>query len=105
VYKIHLLTHAEITFALTTGGHNVGVVNPPSPESKRRYKLRTRVKGGDYLDPDAFEKTAKEYPGSWWTAWEKWVTDRSTRKVAPPKTGAAGYAPIGDAPGEYVHQR
>ncbi len=105
VYKIHLLTHAEITFALTTGGHNVGVVNPPSPESKRRYKLRTRPKGGDYLDPDTFEKTATEHPGSWWTAWEKWVADHSTRKVAPPPTGARGYPPVGDAPGEFVFQR
>jgi len=105
VYKINLLTHAEITFALTTGGHNVGVVNPPSPESKRRYKLSTRAKGGEYLDPDAFEKQAKEYPGSWWTAWQKWVAEHSSRKVAPPKVGAPGYKPIGDAPGEYVLQR
>ncbi|MBK8322056.1 MAG: polyhydroxyalkanoic acid synthase [Betaproteobacteria bacterium] len=105
VYKINLLTHAEITFALTTGGHNVGVVNPPSPESKRRYKLATRAKGGDYVDPDAFEKQAKEHPGSWWTAWEKWVADHSTRKVAPPKTGAPGYGILGDAPGDYVRQR
>ena len=105
VYKIHLLTHAEITFALTTGGHNVGVVNPPSPESKRRYKLRTRPKNGDYLDPDAFEREANEYPGSWWTAWEDWVTKHSTRKVAPPPMGAEGYRPDGDAPGQYVFQR
>ena len=105
VYKINLLTHAEITFALTTGGHNVGVVNPPSPESKRRFKLATRAKGGDYLDPDAFERQAKEHPGSWWTAWQKWVADHSTRKVPPPKTGAPGYGILGEAPGDYVRQR
>jgi polyhydroxyalkanoate synthase subunit PhaC len=29
VYKIHLLTDSELTFVLSTGGHNVGVVNPP----------------------------------------------------------------------------
>jgi polyhydroxyalkanoate synthase len=105
VYKIHLLTHAEITFALTTGGHNVGVVNPPSPESKRRYKLRTRAKGGDYLDPDAFEREADEHPGSWWTGWGRWLAEHSSGKVAPPKMGAEVYRPIAEAPGEYVFQR
>ncbi|MGE0357175.1 MAG: PHA/PHB synthase family protein [Burkholderiales bacterium] len=105
VYKLHLLTHAELTFALTTGGHNVGVVNPPSKESKRSYRLRTRPRGGDYLDPEAFEQTAKQYPGSWWTAWEAWLAERSSGMVAPPRTGAAGYAPIGEAPGTYVFQR
>jgi polyhydroxyalkanoate synthase len=105
VYKLHLLTHAEITFCLTTGGHNVGVVNPPSPESKRRYRLRTRPKGADYLDPERFEREAPEFPGSWWTAWQSWLAGRSGRKVAPPKIGAEGYRPVTDAPGEYVLQR
>jgi polyhydroxyalkanoate synthase subunit PhaC len=102
VYKLHLLTHAELTFALTTGGHNVGVVNPPSPESKRRFKLRTRPQGSDYLDPEAFEQTAKEHPGSWWTAWEGWLCAKSSGKVAPPKPGGTAFTPIGEAPGKYV---
>jgi polyhydroxyalkanoate synthase len=105
VYKLHLLTHAELTFALTTGGHNVGVVNPPSPQSRRSFRLRTRPRGGDYLDPERFEREAAEHPGSWWTAWEKWLSERSTKKVAPPKMGAKGYEPIGNAPGIYVMQR
>ena len=105
VYKLHLLTHAELTFALTTGGHNVGVVNPPSKDSKRRFKLRTRPKGGDYLDPEAFEETAKDYPGSWWTAWDGWLAERTSGMVAPPKMGNARYRPLGDAPGKYVFMR
>jgi polyhydroxyalkanoate synthase len=105
VYKLHLLTHAELTFALTTGGHNVGVVNPPSPESKRKYRMRTRPKGGDYLDPETFQETAKEYPGSWWTAWEAWLSARSTGKSAPPKMGGGAFTPLGDAPGKYVFMR
>ncbi|MBL0142142.1 MAG: polyhydroxyalkanoic acid synthase [Betaproteobacteria bacterium] len=105
VYKLHLLTHAELTFALTTGGHNVGVVNPPSPESKRKFKMRTRPKGGGYLDSEAFEQTAKEYAGSWWTAWEGWLAEKSSGKVAPPKMGGTSLKPIGDAPGQYVFMR
>ncbi len=105
VYKLHLLTHAELTFCLTTGGHNVGVVNPPSPESKRRYKLRTRPRGGDYLDPEAFEQTVPDSPGSWWTAWEAWLSAKSSGKVAPPKMGGGHYKPVGEAPGQYVFMR
>jgi len=105
VYKLHLLTHAELTFALTTGGHNVGVVNPPSPESKRRFKMRTRPRGSDYLDPEAFQETAKEHPGSWWTAWEAWLTEKSSGKVAPPRFGGTAFKPIGEAPGKYVFMR
>jgi polyhydroxyalkanoate synthase len=105
VYKLHLLTHAEVTFCLTTGGHNVGVVNPPSPESRRRYKMETRPKGGDYTDPETFEQTAREYPGSWWTAWESWISAKSSGKVAPPKLGGNAFKPLGDAPGKYVFMR
>ncbi len=105
VYKLHLLTHAELTFALTTGGHNVGVVNPPSPESKRKFKMRTRPKGGDYLDPEAFQETVKDQPGSWWTAWESWLCEKSSGKVAPPKSGGGAFPPVGDAPGKYVFMR
>ncbi|MCW5593358.1 MAG: poly-beta-hydroxybutyrate polymerase, partial [Burkholderiales bacterium] len=105
VYKIHLLTHAEVTFCLTTGGHNVGVVNPPSPESKRRYKLHTRPMGGDYLDPEAFEQNTPDSPGSWWTAWEHWIAGKSSGKVAPAKFGGAAFKPIGEAPGKYVFMR
>ncbi len=105
VYKLHLLTHAELTFALTTGGHNVGVVNPPSPESKRKFKMRTRPKGGDYLDPEAFQETVKDQPGSWWTAWESWLCEKSSGKVTPPKSGGGAFPPVGDAPGKYVFMR
>ena len=92
-------------FARATGGHNVGVVNPPSPESKRKFRMRTRPRGGDYLDPEAFEQTVKEYPGSWWTAWEGWLSEKSSGKVAAPKMGGTSFRPLGDAPGKYVFMR
>ena len=38
VYKIHLLTDTEVTFVLTTGGHNAGIVS------------RTRTRGRQLSD-------------------------------------------------------
>ncbi|MGL1236422.1 hypothetical protein ACSTKT_23820, partial [Vibrio parahaemolyticus] len=32
VHKIHLLAEADITFALASGGHNAGIVAPPSED-------------------------------------------------------------------------
>ena len=35
VYKIHYLTPAEVTFVLTSGGHNAGIVSPPGHPRRR----------------------------------------------------------------------
>jgi len=103
VYKLHYLTAAEITFALTTGGHNVGIVNPPSPTSKRKYQLLTRKAGGAYIAPDEWQKLAKEHQGSWWSAWQVWVSSKSGAKSAQvPTLGTNKYKPLMDAPGEYI---
>jgi polyhydroxyalkanoate synthase len=101
VYKLNLLTDAEVTFVLTTGGHNAGVVNPPG-DSRRSFRIVTRAFGGTYLDPDAFLRQAEERPGSWWPAWLAWLEARSSGRQAPPPLGRAGTGAIADAPGSYV---
>ncbi len=44
-YKIHLLTDCEITFALTTGGHNAGIVSAPGRKG-RKFQIATRPANG-----------------------------------------------------------
>lgn len=41
IYKLHHLTEAELTFVLTSGGHNVGIVSPPG-HPHRPFQLLTR---------------------------------------------------------------
>ena len=103
-YKIHLLTPAEVTFCLSSGGHNVGVVNPPGPGVKRSYQLVTRGAGAQYVDPDSWRATAPEHEGSWWPALDDWLQQHASRRVAPPAMGnpANGYPVLDDAPGRYV---
>jgi acyl dehydratase len=48
VHKIHLLTGTEITFVLTSGGHNAGIVSEPGRKG-RRYHVLTREQDGQSL--------------------------------------------------------
>ena len=104
VFKIHLLTDTEITFILTSGGHNAGVISEPGHHG-RQYRVATRASDGRYVDPDGWVADAVRKDGSWWPQWVEWLAARSGAPVAPPHMGAASdsrYAPIADAPGAYV---
>ena len=102
-YKLHLLADTEITFVLTNGGHNAGVVSEPGHPG-RHYRVATRPAEGHYVDPDVWAAEATPKEGSWWPEWLAWLTARSGAPKTPPPLGApqAGYAPICDAPGSYV---
>ncbi|MEO7401047.1 MAG: alpha/beta fold hydrolase [Polaromonas sp.] len=104
VYKIHLLTSAEVTFCLSSGGHNVGVVNPPGPGVRRSYQIGTRKANGRYIDPDSWHASQPEHEGSWWPALEHWLCQHSSGSVdaRAPGNAAAGYPALDDAPGRYV---
>jgi len=103
VYKLHLLTPSEITFVLTTGGHNAGIVSPPG-HPRRRYQISTRGVSSTQLSAEDWQASASSHEGSWWPAWAAWLNERSSARQMPPRTGASdrGYRPLCDAPGEYV---
>jgi polyhydroxyalkanoate synthase len=103
VYKINLRTDTDVTFVLTSGGHNAGIVAEPG-QAGRHYRMMTRVHEDRYLDPDSWLEAATQIEGSWWPAWQQWLAARSAPRVAPPAMGAPGngYPIIGDAPGRYV---
>ncbi|MCG3144915.1 MAG: Poly(3-hydroxyalkanoate) polymerase subunit PhaC [Gammaproteobacteria bacterium] len=108
VYKAHLLTDTEITFVLTTGGHNVGIVNPPGKDIPGRgYRVATSSAEAKYVDPDIWSAQATRCEGSWWPAWIDWLNHRSGEPVAPPAMGAPnlGLLPLDNAPGRYVLKR
>ncbi|KTD42490.1 PHA/PHB synthase family protein [Legionella quateirensis] len=101
VYKTHLLINSDITFVLTNGGHNAGIVSEPGHEG-RSYLIRERKKDSTYLDPTTWLKEAATETGSWWMAWHKWLMQHSSPQlVTPPKLDKK----LPDAPGEYVLQK
>ncbi len=106
VYKLHYEAVTEITFVLTSGGHNAGIVSEPG-HPRRHYQMQTRPYGGPYVAPEAWAAAAPKHEGSWWTAWTDWLAARSAAPGAPPAMGALemGYPIVGEAPGNYVMEK
>jgi polyhydroxyalkanoate synthase len=106
VYKIQILTDADVTFVLSSGGHNAGIVNPPG-HPRSRHQIASHKQADTYIDPDAWQAAAPHHDRSWWLCWLEWLQRHSSGSVEPPAMGApaAGYAPLCDAPGTYVQER
>lgn len=106
VYKIHYLADTDVTFVLTSGGHNAGIVSEPG-RPRRRYRIALQKADGHCLDADTWVETAEQHRGSWWPALGAWLAaNSSAERVDPPRMGAPdqGLVPLGDAPGTYVFQ-
>lgn len=104
VHKLHLLTNVDTTFVLTSGGHNVGIVNPPGVAG-RSYQALTQLHDGSYLDPDAWLEAAPRHEGSWWPHWLEWLQAHSGVPELPPAMGTQDWPPLCPAPGTYVLQK
>ena len=103
VYKIHRLTETDLTFVLTSGGHNAGIVSEPG-HPRRSYQVAMRKVGDRCVDPQTWQAAAPKKEGSWWPAWRAWLFEHSTGPVPAPPMACPekGYCPLGDAPGTYV---
>tara|TARA_R110002074_G_scaffold124886_2_gene261560 strand:+ start:6690 stop:8570 length:1881 start_codon:yes stop_codon:yes gene_type:complete len=106
VYKFHLFADTQVTFALTNGGHNAGIVSEIG-HPHRHYRIATKHEHDMYHDPDRWIGENSPHDGSWWPAFADWLASRSSPKRNPPKMGAAsaGLRPLCDAPGTYVLQK
>ncbi len=98
-HKIHFFADADITYVLTSGGHNVGIVAPPGEEG-HNYQVLTKKKHEPYIGPEEWVQKAPHHQGSWWTEWVRFLAAHSGQPVAPPALGEG----LADAPGSYVLQ-
>jgi polyhydroxyalkanoate synthase len=104
VYKLHYLTATDITFVLTSGGHNAGIVSAPG-NPRRHFRMKQRFSGQAYTAPQEWCASAPEMAGSWWLPWQSWLAQRSATPQIPPRMGNRKYPVLGDAPGTYVMER
>jgi len=102
-YKIFLQVESDVTYLLTAGGHNAGIVSEPGHHG-RTFRVATKRLTDHYVDPDSYYANTPVKEGSWWPEWVSWLKDRSGPPTAAPAMGApqSGYPPLADAPGLYV---
>lgn len=105
VYKTQLFTDSELTFVLTRGGHNGGILSEPGHKG-RHYRIGHRPAGALYAGPDAWLARHEPTEGSWWPEMADWLACRSGEPGPPPSMGRSGGdgPTLGPAPGSYVHQ-
>ncbi|WP_368411561.1 PHA/PHB synthase family protein [Amphritea sp. 1_MG-2023] len=104
VYKLNLLADTDVTFLLTSGGHNAGIVSEIG-HPRRHYRIATRQHDDRYQDPDTWFVNNAVQDGSWWPALVDWLKQRSgDQSVAPLSVTNNRHPPLCDAPGTYVLQ-
>jgi polyhydroxyalkanoate synthase len=100
VYKVNLYTDSDVTFLLTSGGHNAGIVSDRR-RTDRTYQVGTRDHDEPYVDAETWAALTPRREGSWWPQWERWLAERSSGMTPAPAIHNA----IEPAPGQYVLQR
>ncbi len=103
VYRFHMLADTEVTFVLTNGGHNKGIVSEPG-RADRHYRIATQSVHARHVDAEDWIRTVPIHQGSWWPAWFEWLHRHSGPMVAAPPMGRKerGLRPIEPAPGRFV---
>ncbi|WP_226624266.1 PHA/PHB synthase family protein [Alloyangia pacifica] len=97
VWKIGRFVNGPVTFVLTSGGHNAGIVSEPG-HPRRHYRIGpVPLHAADHED---WVAATPVQDGSWWLEWTRWLNAqakgdaRAAQKDALPSLGAA--------PGSYV---
>ncbi|MGO9511535.1 MAG: PHA/PHB synthase family protein [Mycobacterium sp.] len=95
-----LLGSKDNRFVLSTSGHIAALVNPPG-----NARASFRVGQVDDSTPEDWVTSAEKKSDSWWPDYVSWLRERSGPEVDAPQTlGGPDLAPLGPAPGTYVHQ-
>jgi polyhydroxyalkanoate synthase len=102
VFRINNWVTGHKRFVLSTSGHILGIVNPPSPTSKRSYRAGPGHRGET---ADAWCERAEPGKGSWWDDWTKWLSLQCGEPRTPPPLASDAYPKLADAPGTYVMER
>ena len=103
VYKVHRLVAGEVTFVLTNGGHNAGIVSEPG-HPRRFYQLFTTPPREPWRSADEWQALAPRHEGSWWPAWSAWLVSHGQGRAVTARQPVPDAA-LGPAPGRYVMVR
>ena len=95
------MIRSPLTFVLTSGGHNTGIISEPG-HAGRAYRYHESSRGAVYTGPDQWYIDAEQRSGSWWLAWNSWLSQRSSAvQITAPVLDQT----LPEAPGTYVLQK
>lgn len=97
-WKLVHRTSGPILFTLSSSGHIIGIINPPSPTSRRQF-WQGVPKAGESADHWRTRLAVKA--GSWWPSWVNWLQPQSGELVEFTLANRH-YPALEDAPGQYV---
>lgn len=97
VYRLALLTDTDVTFVLTNGGHNGGILSEPG-HTGRHFRSAHKTEGDTHMTAPEWFETHAAQDGSWWPHWSAWLKEHSN-----PRTEIAAHKDaLEAAPGGYV---
>lgn len=98
-FKTASLVNGPVRYVLATSGHILGIVNPPSPASRRDYWVGD---ASGETDSATWLATQSKQAGSWWGDWTAWLHEGCGPLKAPPALAQKEYPVLGAAPGAYA---
>ncbi len=103
-YRIRKAMNAKtpVEFVLSTSGHILGIINPPTNPPKRSFwagqpehhELATH-----------WQARTEKQAGTWWTHWTAWLKQRDPDEVKAYPTSSKAFPALSDAPGTYVMEK
>lgn len=97
-WKLVHRVQAPVTFTLSSSGHIIGIVNPPSPSSRRQFWQGVPEPGET---AEHWHARQAVEAGSWWPSWVAWLQPYSGDQ-AKFCLSSRHYPRLADAPGQYV---
>lgn len=98
VYRLQMLTDTDVTFVLTNGGHNGGILSEPGHKN-RHYRAAHKIEGDAHIPAQDWFDVHPPKDGSWWVHWSDWLHAKSGDLIDPRQSPVTIY---GKAPGRYV---
>ncbi|WP_432817126.1 PHA/PHB synthase family protein [Sulfitobacter sp. JB4-11] len=98
VFRLLMLTDTDVTFALTSGGHNGGILSEPG-HARRHFRSGHKKEGDHHVTADTWFERHAPQDGSWWPHWVAWLGQFSSDPVDVSGSRVQSLRP---APGRYV---
>ncbi len=103
-YRIrkYVNVRAPVRFVLSTSGHILGIVNPPTKPPKRSYWIAEPERNEHW---EHWLGRSEKREGSWWEDWTLWLRERSGEQVPAYPVETRKFPALADAPGTYVLEK